>query len=213
MNKSESYSRLRETPKSNISNQAARRIAKMFMPTIPRSHVTQQVMLRKRMKKHKKLASQLRQAEKFRSAIGHYEIALDAVYELGPDHPDHGEALKIRECIADIHSLLGRYEDALMMYSSVKDGYFKVRSKSVHLLYSDFFISHISYTYESLPLQAMSHELCLVCMFEPMSSNHAYIVGDNGYNSYSTSQRFGRKRSFTYDRDQNFSRRKGKEPV
>ena len=145
MNKTETYSRLRETPKSNIDNQAARRLAKMFMPTIPRrSHLTQQeVMLRKRMKKHKKLASQRRQAEQFRSAIDHYEIALNAVYELGTDHPDHGEALKIRECIADVHSLLGQYEDALMMYSSVKDGYFAVRSKSIHLLHFDFSISNV----------------------------------------------------------------------
>ena len=109
---------------NNSINRTIRQVAKKLMPTVV-TNLSKQVSIRQQMKEHNKLAIKLREAGNFRSAIEHYEKAIRAVHELHSD-PNHGKVLNIRERIADVYSLDGRYEDAMMMYSSVKDCHFKV---------------------------------------------------------------------------------------
>jgi len=77
------------------------------------------------------MANEFLSKDNFKCALEQYEIVLDAAYNLYNDSK-HAEILKIRERIADVHAKEGNYEEALLMYSSLKDGYFKcVNNKKV----------------------------------------------------------------------------------
>ena len=109
-----------QTARQSI-NRAVRQAAKKLKP-----QPSQKTSCKKTIKEHSRLANNFLKNDNFKCAIEQYQIVLDAAYNLYID-PQHVEILKIREHIADVHTMEGSYEEALLMYSSLKDGYFKVR--------------------------------------------------------------------------------------
>lgn len=94
-----------------------------LLPSINIRKWPSQKLLMTKIKQHSKLAKLRIQENQTQNAIAQYEKALHAAYDFYNDLK-HDEILKIRENIADLHTLEGNHEDALLLYSSVKDSYF-----------------------------------------------------------------------------------------
>uniref|UniRef100_A0A7S2LFV6 Uncharacterized protein n=1 Tax=Leptocylindrus danicus TaxID=163516 RepID=A0A7S2LFV6_9STRA len=99
--------------------------AKERMPVNIRKSPSQQLL--HKIKEQSKLAKRSLKENNIRIAIAHYEEALLAAYDLYKANPKHDRILKIREKIADLYTLNGSHEDALLLYSCVKDGYFTTK--------------------------------------------------------------------------------------
>lgn len=107
-------------------NHVVKRAARRLMPSIGKPRTEEQI-LKKTIKDCSRMASSHTKDKNFKGAIEQYEKALEAAYELYGDEPDddfskkHNAIQKIRESIADVYSLEGSHEEALELYTSIKE--------------------------------------------------------------------------------------------
>lgn len=107
-------------------NQVVKRAARRLVPSLGKPK-TEEQMLKKAIKYFSKMASSHTKDKNFKGALDQYEKALEAAYDLYGDDPDDGFAenhdviQKIREQIADVYTSEGSHEEALELYTSLKE--------------------------------------------------------------------------------------------